>query len=162
MNFYNSDTLKEIKNEGIDKWLFLEDFLSFNFEGTKVYLSIDFAIKNGDNQVVLYDWKTGKERDVEMDIQMACYALYVLQKWNLSPEKIIIKKFNVALDKEDEFKITGEEIENIKEYMRKSISNMKNILSDKENNIANEEDFLVTTDVKKCLRCNFRKICNLV
>ncbi len=162
MNFYNSDTLKEIKKEEIDKWLFLEDFLSFYFEGTKIYLRIDFAIKNGDNQVVLYDWKTGKERDVEMDIQLACYALYVLQKWNLSPDKIIIKKLNVALDKEDEFKVTTQIIEDIKNYMRKSIEAMKNILKDKENNAAEEDNFPKTTEVRNCLRCNFRKVCDIV
>lgn len=161
-HFYNSDTLKEIKKENIDKWLFLEDFLSFNFEGTKVFLSIDFAIRNGDNQIVLYDWKTGKERDVEMDVQLACYALYVIQKWNLDPDKLIIKKYNVALDKDDEFKITAETIEDIKEYMRKSIEDMKNVLKDKENNVAEEEDFPKTTNIKNCLRCNFKKVCDIV
>lgn len=162
MNFYNSDILKEIKREDIDKWLFLEDFLSFDFEGTKVYLSIDFAIKDKDNRVVLYDWKTGKERDVEMDVQLACYALYVLQKWNLSPDRIIIKKFNVALGKEDEFKATTQIIEDIKDYMRKSIEDMKNILKDRENNIAEEKNFPKTTNVKNCLRCNFKKVCDIV
>src|SRR3989344_6634537 len=161
-NFYNSDILKEIKKEDISKWLFLEDFLYFNFEGTKVYLSIDFAIKNEDNQIILYDWKTGKERDVEMDIQLACYALYVIQKWNLDPSRLIIKKYNVAIDKEDKFEITDKTIEYIKDYMRKSIEDMKNILADKEKNIANEEDFSKTTNVKNCLRCNFKKTCDLV
>src|SRR3989344_9175041 len=162
MNFYNSDVLKEIKNTDTSKWLFLEDFLSFNFEGTKVYLSIDFAIKNGDDQIILYDWKTGKERDVEMDVQLACYALYVIQKWNLDPSRLIIKKYNVAIDKEDKFEITDKTIEYIKDYMRKSIEDMKNILVDKEKNIANEEDFSKTTNVKNCLRCNFKKTCDLV
>lgn len=161
MNFYNSDILKGIKKEDIDKWLFLEDFLSFDFEGTKVYLIIDFAIKNEDNQVVLYDWKTGKERDVEMDVQLACYALYVLQKWNLSPDRIIIKKFNVALDKEDEFKVTAQTIEDIKDYIRKSIEAMKNILKDKEKNVAEEDNFQKTIEVKNCLRCNFKKVCDI-
>ena len=163
MNFFNSDILKEIKTQEISKWLFLEDFLSFDFEGTKVYLSIDFAIKNGNNQIVLYDWKTGKERDVEMDIQLACYALYVTQKWNISdPNMIIIKKYNVALDKEDEFTVTKNMIEDIKNYMRKSIAEMKNLLVDKDNNTAKEEDFSKTTNVKHCLRCNFKKVCDIV
>ncbi|MCD4760015.1 PD-(D/E)XK nuclease family protein [archaeon] len=162
MNFYNSDTLKEIKKEDINDWLFLEDFLSFDFEGTKIYLSMDFVIKNEDNQIVLYDWKTGKERNVKMDTQLACYALYVLQKWNLNPDRIIIKNFNVALDKEDEFKVTTQVIEDIKNYMRKSIEDMKNILKDKENNVAEENNFPKTTDIKNCLRCNFKKVCDLV
>jgi len=162
MNFYNSDTLKEIKKQNIKNWLFLEDFLFFDFEGTKVYLNIDFAIKDANNNIILYDWKTGKDRNVEMDVQLACYALYVLQKWNLNPDRIIIKKFNVALDKEDEFKVTSQMIEDIKNHMRRSINEMKNSLKDKENNFAEEENFQKTTNIKNCVRCNFKKVCEIV
>ena len=97
-----------------------------------------------------------------MDVQLACYALYVIQKWNLDPSRLIIKKYNVAIDKEDKFEITDKTIEDIKDYMRKSIEDMKNILTDKEKNIANEEDFSKTTNVKNCLRCNFKKVCDIV
>lgn len=169
-NFFNSDILKEIKNINTNKWVIIESSLeldprkpqNFDFEGNNICLKIDFAIKNDDNKIILYDWKTGKERDVEMDIQLTCYALYIIQKWNLNPEDITIKKFNVALDKEDEFKVTTEVIECIKNYMRKSIEDMKNILKDKENNIAEEDNSPKTTNVKTCLRCNFKKVCDLV
>lgn len=162
INFYNSDALREIKKEPLENWLFLEDFLHFDFEGTKIYLSIDFAIKNSDNKIILYDWKTGKERDSEMDIQLACYALYVLQKWNLNPACITVDRYNVALDKEDRFNINSEVIEKIKSHMSDSIQKMKEILSDKTKNLAIESNFSKTTDIKKCLRCNFRKVCDIV
>ena len=162
MNFYNSDILNDIKNVDINNWIFLEDFLSFDFEGTKVYLCIDFAIKNDENKIILYDWKTGKERYVEMDIQLACYALYVMEKFNLKPEEIIVKKYNVSLDKEDQFNIDQKTIEEIKIYMRKSIDKMKNILVDKKNNIADEKNFPKTSNIRNCLGCNFKKVCEIV
>ena len=161
-NFYNSDVLRDIKKRKISDWLFLEDFLSFNFEDTKVYLRIDFAIRNEDNKIILYDWKTGKERDVEMDVQLTCYALYVMQKWDLNPEDIIVNRYNVALDKPDEFKITKEMIDKIKDHMRKSINSMSNHLIDKLNNTPKEEsEFPKTENKYLCANCNFKKICEL-
>lgn len=158
INFYNSDTLKNIKNQDPSQWIFLEDFLSFDFEGTKTYLKIDFAIEK-ENKIILYDWKTGKERETEMDIQLACYALYISQKRNINPNNIIVKRYNVALDKEDQFEINSQMMEYIKNYMRKSINYMKEFLIDKNNNIVKEEDFPKISILNNCIQCNFKKIC---
>lgn len=138
---------------------FLEDFLSFDFEGTEVFLSIDFAIKEGNN-IVLYDWKTGRERDVETEIQLACYALFVLDKWNILPENIIARIYNLSIDKEDEFRIDAEKIDNIKKHIRESILNMKSHLKDGENNLGEEKDF-PKEEGPLCLWCNFKKVCML-
>lgn len=157
INFYNSDTYKKIKNTPTNNWLFLEDFLNFDFEGTEVFLSIDFAIKEGKN-IILYDWKTGRERDVETAIQLACYSLFVLNKWDIPPEHITARIYNLSIDKEDEFKIDAEKIENIKDHIRKSISEMKSYLKDKESNFAEEKNF-PKEEGSSCSRCNFKKIC---
>ena len=159
VNFYNSDTFKQIKTINPSDWVFLEDFLNFDFEGTKVHLMIDFAIKQEDS-IVLYDWKTGKEReDKSIDMQLSSYALYVLQKWSLPPEKVAAKVYNAAIDKEDSFQITGDIIEDTKNYMRQSIQKMKSFLRDEENNIASIEDFPKTSDEYRCTRCSFKRVC---
>lgn len=161
INFYNSDTFRHIKSIGPENWTFLEDFLSFDFEGTKIYLKIDFAVKHDDG-IILYDWKTGKDReDKNIDMQLACYALFVMQQWELSPEKIMTKLFNVAIDKEDTFPITQDIINNTKEYIRNSIQEMKSVLKDKENNIADIKDFPKTTDEYKCRTCSFKRVCSM-
>lgn len=157
INFYNSDTYRKIKSTPKENWVFLEDFLNFDFEGTKIYLSIDFAIKEG-NKIILYDWKTGRERDSEMDIQLASYALFVSQKWDIQPENIITKIYNLAIDKEDGFLINSEVIEKIKDYMRKSIKEMQDLLKDKEKNVAEEENFSME-EGPLCGWCNFKRIC---
>ena len=113
INFYNSDTYRKIKSTPVDKWLFLEDFLSFDFEGTKIFLGIDFAMKEG-NKVILYDWKTGRERNVETEIQLACYSLFVLERWSIAPENIIARIYNLSIDKEDEFRIDTKKIDDVK------------------------------------------------
>lgn len=160
INFYNSDTFKKIRAINPKDWVFLEDFLAFNFEGTRVYLSIDFAIKQRDH-IMLYDWKTGREReDKSIDIQLSCYALYVMQKWNLLPDKVTAKLYNVAVDKEDTFQITEDIINNTKEYMRQSIQEMRSFLLDSDNNVANIEKFPKTSDEYKCNRCSFKRVCS--
>src|SRR3989344_5923124 len=161
-NFYNSEILKEVKSMDVSKWLSMEEFLSFDFEGTKIYLSMDFVIKNGENNIIIYDWKTGKERDMDVGLQLACYALYVTQKFGLDISKIMVKRYYLSIDKQDEFLIDRKTIEHTKEYIRKSIKEMQGMLADKENNIAEEESFPQTDDLRRCLRCNFRRICNLI
>ena len=47
-------------------------------------------------------------------------------------------------------------------FIRESIKEMKNSLTNQEQNFAEENKFPQTQDTWKCLRCNFRRICNLV
>jgi len=108
-NFYNSDTFVEIKKTPISDWISLEEFLSFNLEGSKIFLSMDFAMKKGD-KVIIYDWKTGKERFTESDLQLTCYALYASEKLGISPENIITKIFNLSVNKEDTFEINKQKL----------------------------------------------------
>lgn len=159
-NFYNSDILQLIKKTNTKNWIFLEDFLSFDYDGTKIYLQIDFAMKE-EGKISIFDWKTGQERDdAKIGLQLSSYSFYVLQKWNLSPEKIEVKVYNINLDKLDSFNITNEIINKTKEYIQSSISGMKSLLTDQTNNIANIENFPLTENKLKCSNCNFKRLCD--
>ena len=81
------------------------------------------------------------------------------EKWNVSPENIICKKYNVRIDKVDDYEINDDVIEKVKSYMRESIAEMKELLSDKQENTAREEDFELTEDENECRMCNFKKVC---
>jgi len=157
-NFYNSDTFIEIKNSLISDWIYLEDFLSFNFEGNKIFLSMDFAMKK-DDKVLIYDWKTGKERSSEFDLQLTCYALYISEKLGISPEKINAKIFNLSINKEDTFEINGDKLIEMKNYIRENVDKMECLLENVEENIAKEENF-PKEEGFYCSRCNFKKICS--
>lgn len=162
INFYNSDVYRNIKKVPISNWIFLEDFLNFNFEGTKIFLRIDFVIKDG-NKVILYDWKTGRERseeDENIKTQLASYALFVLDKWKIQPESITAKIYNLRIDKEDEFAINNEIIEKVKNYIRENIKSMKELLTDEKNNLPKDEQEFSKTDISRyCTRCGFKKLC---
>ena len=164
MNFYNSDIFAEIKNTPKDDWLLLEDFLRFDFEGETVFLSIDFALKK-EGKIILYDWKTGKERTSDFDLQMMLYSLYVKKRWGIGNENIVARVFNVSIDKVDNFVVNCDKLESAKNYMRRSIQKMKSKLVFPDYNQAREEDFkkvhLDSGYKYPCNRCNFRKICKL-
>ena len=178
-NFYNSDIFMEIRRTPVEDWVTLEDFLSFDFEGTKVYLSIDFAMKVGFTpkgappaqvasagadkvgKVVLYDWKTGGERKADYKLQLSLYALYVSEKLGIPADKIKAKMFYLALGelgKVDSFEVDSEGLEDVREYLRASVLGMKKLLVDVTENEAVEEDF-EKSEGFWCSRCNFRKVC---
>ncbi|MBR9701730.1 PD-(D/E)XK nuclease family protein [Candidatus Pacearchaeota archaeon] len=158
-NFYNSDTFMTIRKTPIEDWIFLENFLNFNFEGDKIFLGIDFAMRDGD-KIILYDWKTGKERTADFDLQLTCYALYISERLGVSPKNIIAKIFNLSINKEDTFEINEEKLEEMKRYIQEKIKSMKSFLVDMEENIAKEEKEFPKEEGFYCSRCNFKKICS--
>jgi hypothetical protein len=163
VNFYNSDTFMEIRKTPIEDWILLEDFLKFSFNNNKIFLSIDFAMKKND-KIILYDWKTGKERGADFDMQLMLYSMYIQEKFNIKPENIIAKIFNLSIDRVDDFFVNKIKIEKMKGYMEESIQRMKGKLLNIEQNIARESDFkkiYPDNEISKypCSRCNYLKIC---
>lgn len=156
-NFYDSDIFKKIIETPRENWLLLEDFLSFDFEDELVYLSIDFALRDRD-KIILYDWKTGKDRNDDFNIQLSCYALYAMERFGVPADKIIAKIYNLSTNTQKDFEITQEKINKTADYMRESIYEMRSLLSDRDENIAKEENFPKTKGYH-CERCNFKKIC---
>jgi len=158
-NFYASDIYDGLKSHPKEEWLEVEEFSSFHLDNIKVNLAIDCAIKERD-RVIIYDWKTGKSIPEDLPIQLTCYALYAMEKWQIPPESINIVEYNLSFNKKSWFSVTKGEIEDIKEYIRGSIKDMQSLLIDVENNIPLEEDrFSKVEDERISQRCNFRKIC---
>jgi len=159
-NFYNSDIFMEIRRTPLEDWITLEDFLSFDFEGTRVYLSIDFGMRVG-SRIVLFDWKTGKERKADYELQLGLYALYVSEKFGIAAEEITAKMVYLGLGSEvkvDSFEVSSGRLEEVKRVLKASVLEMKKLLSDVTGNEAVEEDF-EKSEGYWCSRCSFRKVC---
>jgi len=158
-NFYASDIYNGLKSHPKEGWLEVEEFSSFHLDNTKINLAIDCAIKDGDD-VLIYDWKTGKSISEDLTIQLSCYALYAMEKWHVPPESLRIIQYNLSFNKKSWFSVTKGGVEDIKGYIRGSIKDMQSLLADVENNIPLEEDrFSKVEDERVSLRCNFRKVC---
>jgi hypothetical protein len=158
VHFFDSQILKRALNVGSKQWYPIEEMQSFLVDGVKVYVKLDFAFREGD-EVVIVDWKTGQGEDVDVSVQLGCYALYASQHWNIDPKNVQAIEMNVNTLKETTLPMMDARIEWVEHYIRNSISAMKALLRDVPENKASIEDFDQTDDLYKCRWCNFRKVC---
>jgi CRISPR/Cas system-associated exonuclease Cas4 (RecB family) len=157
--FYTSDIYHGLKSLDKTEWLEVEEFSSFLFDSAKVNVVIDCAIKEGED-LVIYDWKTGKTSSENISLQLCCYALYAVEKWDIPLNRLRMIKFNLSANKAAEFSVSPRQVEEIKSYIRGSIKDMQSLLTDPGNNLPKPyEDFTLTGDERISLRCNFRKVC---
>ncbi|NOZ63837.1 MAG: PD-(D/E)XK nuclease family protein, partial [Caldiserica bacterium] len=161
-NFCQSQFYRELPSLPRESWLEIEQFSHFWLDKVKIYVTLDFACRKGE-EVFIYDWKTGKGGNTESDnIQLACYALYAMEKWGVSTADIRTIEYNLARDEMCEFPVNEEIIKGVEEYIKESISSMKAVLRDEAQNEAVETDFRKTANKNVCRQCNFRKICTTI
>jgi hypothetical protein len=161
--FYASETFEEIRRTPRDRWLSVDELDQWFFEGTKVWLAVDFAYRAGDGKVHLLDWKTGRERGAD-HVQVGTYALYARQKWDVLPDGVVGGL--VYLVQEDgkpaeRIDVRADEatLEACRGEMRASIGAMKAVLTDRDRNQARLADFPQIEDRNHCKRCPFRRPC---
>jgi len=158
-NFYASDIYDGLRSHQKEEWLEVEEFSSFSMDNVRITLAIDCAIRQSD-EILIYDWKTGKSIPENLTLQLSCYALYAMGKWHVRPEKLNIIEYNLLFNKASWFSITQEEVEGVEGYIRGSIKDMHSLLTDVSNNIPMEEDrFSKVEDEHIISRCHYRKLC---
>jgi len=161
--FYASPVLEEILATPREDWLVVDELDAWDFEGTKIWVAVDFAYRDREGRVHLLDWKTGKERGVD-HVQVGIYALYAREKWRV-PESGVAgglvylvangtpggERVTVAAD--------PAALEACKGEMRASIAGMKAALADPSRNVAREDAFPRVEERDSCRRCPFRRPC---
>jgi hypothetical protein len=161
--FYASETFEEMRRTPPDRWLTVDELDQWFFEGTKIWLAVDFAYRDRDGRVHLLDWKTGKERGVD-HVQVGTYALYARQKWDVLPDGVVgglvylVREGGGPAERVD-VKADEATLEACRHEMRQSIGAMKAALADRERNQARLEDFPTVEDRGACRRCPFRRPC---
>ncbi|MBI2082360.1 MAG: PD-(D/E)XK nuclease family protein [Deltaproteobacteria bacterium] len=149
---------QRVKPIPVEHWKLIEEMQEFQFEGTKIYVKIDFAYED-ENGLKILDWKTGKTEDVDNEIQLDCYGLFSRDHFKIPVERIETVIVNINTGKETSRKMIEAKMDFAKHYLRNSIAGMKRLLKDPEKNIAVEDDFPFTENEKTCRWCNFQKIC---
>ena len=158
--FFASDSYRFIQTMSDSQWLAIEDLDSFMIHDTKLWVKLDFAIRHGE-RAYIYDWKTGKVVK-ENEVQLAIYAIYAQQKWAVDLK--LIRLFDVYLNQQLPVKVKPTErlINSAKEFIAKSIDEMKALLTDIDKNTAEINKFPRVSEEKDtypCSYCNFQKIC---
>ncbi|HSM91571.1 MAG TPA: PD-(D/E)XK nuclease family protein [Anaeromyxobacteraceae bacterium] len=163
--FYASPTLEVIRRTPRDAWLTIDRLDSWDFEGSKIWMAIDFAYRDGDGRVHVLDWKTGKERGVD-HLQVGTYALYARNKWGVGPDGVVGGL--VYLVGSGEGAGAGERVEvsvdeatlsSCEQEMRASIGAMRAALQDPARNVAGIEAFPQMEERERCKRCPYRRPC---
>jgi PD-(D/E)XK nuclease superfamily len=158
--FYASDTFAAIQATPREKWLTVDELDSWTFEGTKVWVAIDFAFTDGDGRVHILDWKTGQQRAVD-HTQVGIYALYAQGKWGTPPEGVVGGLVYLASPGGERVSVAADPaaLEACQGEMRTSIAAMRERLDDAERNVASEARFPRDDEREQCRRCPFRRPC---
>jgi CRISPR/Cas system-associated exonuclease Cas4 (RecB family) len=159
-HFFASETLGEALELGRDRWLALEDLVSFHVGEVEVYLRMDLAFRDRNGRVVIVDWKTGRREGRFNEIQVAGYALYATEQgWVHSPEEIATELNYLVVPRATRRPVDVKKIEHARNFIAKSAGRMKELLVDPLANEARLEDFPMIDRPRVCRRCNFRKLC---
>jgi CRISPR/Cas system-associated exonuclease Cas4 (RecB family) len=149
--------LQQISRWGSKSFLSIEQLDSFSFDGVQIFAIPDFALYN--QEYMLYDWKTGKPNDNNR-LQLSLYIFYAMAKYKATKGQIKIIPVYLTQDDVSFEPIQPLDIDTVKNYIRDSIKDMKDVLSDVENNTADIENFPLTADLWKCHSCKFKELCD--
>ncbi len=158
-NFYASGFLAYIDTLAANPrghFLSLEEIDSFLFEGTKLYVVPDFAIR--DEGIRLYDWKTGKPSENDT-LQLSCYALYAQSKWQARPHEIGIFPVYLLEEKIALNPIETIDADTVRTFLRHSIKEMRSLLKEGSDNEIIPAQCTKTEITARCARCFFQEIC---
>jgi hypothetical protein len=159
-NFFKSELLQQVYAAGRERWLSLEDLVSFEVAGVPVFLRMDLAYRDPEGRVVIVDWKTGRGEGRFNEVQLAGYALYAAEQgWVGSPEELRTQLAYLAVPRYVIRSVDARKLEHARSFIRKSSSNMKALLLDPLLNLARLEDFPMIERPQVCRRCNFRRLC---
>jgi len=157
-NFVDSDIFKQIAAAPADRWLPIDKFASFRMDGLLMYVKFDFALKDG-KQLTVYDWKTGNPTPDEVQ-QLTCYAMYASSKWEVPIEntKVCAVHLQPELDVNERL-VDQAGIEEVRAYVKQSFNGMVKCLRSPARNLAVMDDFTMTGNLLRCVRCSFKGIC---
>ena len=159
-HFFASHTLRQAFAVGRERWLTIEDLVSFDVSGTPVFLRMDLAFRAADGRVVIVDWKTGRNEGRFSEVQIAGYALYATQQgWVQEPEEIETELAYLVIPRYVRRRVDKKKVENARRFIEKSAATMKGLLIDPTGNLARLEDFPMIERPRVCRRCCFRRLC---
>jgi hypothetical protein len=159
-NFFRSETAREAFALGRERWLTVEDLVSFQVEGVPVFLRMDLAFRDREGRVVIVDWKTGRSQGRFNEIQMAGYALYAAaQGWASEPEQIRTELAYLAIPRSVRRQVDRRTLDRARTFIARSAERMRGLLLDPVANLGRMEDFPRIDRPQVCRRCNFRRLC---
>ncbi len=158
--FADSALCREIIAVPYMNWKPVDQLDSFTVAGIKVWCAIDFAYVDEHGALRILDWKTGAEKEDELRLQLACYALFAIGKWHTTRERLrLAGVFLGDQARTSEYPIDDAALREAEGKIEHSLEKMRARLRDPAKNLAAEEDFPTCDRPRTCRHCNFRQVC---
>ena len=160
-NIFESKTFFDINNGEYLDILEVDEgnFDYFFHEGVKVFALIDLLYLDNDRNIIIVDWKTGKQNEEDRE-QLLVYLLYVMEKYNVPVEKVKGRVEYLLQGEHVEYNFTNEDIEHIKNRISLELNVINAFLIDENRNIPKDKDtFIMCDEDFKCNKCKYRRLC---
>lgn len=159
-NFLHSKSFRELTSSQNMKVMESEKFRSIEMNGVKVYAVMDTIYHDTEkDKWIIVDWKTGKHSSDHIG-QLAVYAFYLMKKWDIPLEKIVIRNEYLLTGSCHTYHLTSDDINAMVEQMDESVQAMETYQHDGETNEPVPlEQFQPTSHTFRCQRCNYKEIC---
>jgi PD-(D/E)XK nuclease superfamily len=158
-NFFRLPLLAQVRTTEPEHWSIEHWSKVFDFEGTPVWIAPDFGFWNEAGRLTLVDWKTGGSDPEATAFQLGCYALYARELLGVEPAKVDLFEVNLREPTVTPLAWDDARLEAIREQLRLSIRSMRAYLADPDANVARQEDFERTEELRICRWCNFKAVC---
>jgi hypothetical protein len=165
--FFGLDILDRIRSVGRSSVLSVDDYATFpvkmdNGYEVKVYSVPDLAFRE-DDKVVIYDWKTGKEKSGYKD-QIALYALFASRYWDVRIPDVEVNICYLLGGNNYRKVATQQWIQDTET----KIKNQSTVLMSKlvgqdpdKNKALDIKQFPISKTDEPCMWCNFERICGV-
>ncbi|HYK54164.1 MAG TPA: PD-(D/E)XK nuclease family protein [Candidatus Eremiobacteraceae bacterium] len=125
-----------------------------------VYACPDLVVADEAGDLHVVDWKTGKPKKADV-AQLAMYGLYVTDRMNVPLERIVAHVVYVRSGKVEKHGGLRESVEEARRRISTFTTDVRERLTDVENNLAGDIDrFPMTENLMLCRRCQFQEICD--
>jgi hypothetical protein len=156
--FLSSKWLARFKTLPPESWKAVDELLHFDVDGIKAFLKIDCAIET-DGRFVIIDWKTSALKPAD-EFPLLLSALYAHEVWGADPENI--DSIAVSLQDGRQMKAAINEESLMETFLR--IQEEAAVLQGEIEAQAGLDytKIPMTSDLRLCDRCNFKKMCHVV
>ncbi len=160
-NFFASQSFADVLNKENMRFIESEKFRYMKVDGIKIFVVMDLVYKDlQQGKWVIVDWKTGKSSEEDRN-QLALYALYLQQKYNIeSLDEIVIRNEYLLEGTNVEHQLTSHDLVNVQRLYQISMEQMQNYLLDSnQNQPLPIEQFPMQDNPRICARCNYQELC---
>jgi len=158
-NFFELNLVHTVRSLPRWRWLAVEAFGSFSCHDATVVVRPDFAWRDTDGRVVVVDWKTGKPRHEDEDLQLGVYGLFAKRDWGLGADTMKAMVVYLGTGEVRERTVTLAELEQAEQRLGASIEAMRALSAYADDAEHVDKYFPKTNMLSDCAACNFRRPC---